>query len=257
MPKWVSEKNVILDLCGGTGSWSKPYADDGFTVELVTLPDLDVTQWVGTEDHIRIFSTNGKSFLEVEIAKIYGILAAPPCTEFSRAKSTPRDFDAGLKTVRSCLDLIWHVAARTKLEFWALENPEGYLRHFLGLPALTFEPWWYGDAHTKQTDLWGYFNRPRNAIALRPVALAGFDRREEVKSGFGPGSKMRKDAAARSVTPIGFARLFHEANSKEPDWWKKKYGDKFAGRKKKRRAQIEPAAVGSEAFKSPLTKTKV
>ena len=37
----VSER-IILDLCGGTGSWSKPYKDAGYDVRLITLPDYDV-----------------------------------------------------------------------------------------------------------------------------------------------------------------------------------------------------------------------
>jgi len=30
---------IILDLCGGTGSWSRPYREAGYEVHLVTLPD--------------------------------------------------------------------------------------------------------------------------------------------------------------------------------------------------------------------------
>jgi len=39
-----SEK-IILDLCGGTGSWSKPYKDAGYDVRLITLPEKDVTTY--------------------------------------------------------------------------------------------------------------------------------------------------------------------------------------------------------------------
>ena len=34
---------IILDLCGGTGSWSKPYKDAGYDVRVITLPE-DVRQ---------------------------------------------------------------------------------------------------------------------------------------------------------------------------------------------------------------------
>ena len=54
---------VILDLCGGTGSWSKPYKDNGYDVRVITLPDYDVTTFEPPKD-------------------VYGILAAPPCTMF-------------------------------------------------------------------------------------------------------------------------------------------------------------------------------
>jgi len=32
----------ILDLCGGSGSWSKPYKDAGYNVINVTIPEYDV-----------------------------------------------------------------------------------------------------------------------------------------------------------------------------------------------------------------------
>lgn len=51
------------------------------------------------------------------------------------------------------------------LRFWALENPaSGYLRRFLGKPALVFEPYEYGDAYTKKTALWGEFTEPKKNI---------------------------------------------------------------------------------------------
>lgn len=37
-------ERIILDLCGGTGSWSKPYADAGFTVYVITLPMFNVAR---------------------------------------------------------------------------------------------------------------------------------------------------------------------------------------------------------------------
>lgn len=33
---------IILDLCGGTGSWSKPYRDAGYDVRVITLPRYDL-----------------------------------------------------------------------------------------------------------------------------------------------------------------------------------------------------------------------
>ena len=59
---------TILDLCGGTGAWTKPYADAGYDVRVITLPEQDVI------DYIPPF-------------KVYGILAAPPCQMFSRARN--------------------------------------------------------------------------------------------------------------------------------------------------------------------------
>lgn len=33
---------LILDLCGGTGSWSKPYRNAGYEVKVITLPHYDL-----------------------------------------------------------------------------------------------------------------------------------------------------------------------------------------------------------------------
>lgn len=147
--------------------------------------------------------------------KVYGILAAPPCTMFSLARTTaktPRDFRHGMQTVIACLQIIWTCRYGNKLEFWAIENPMGYLRQFIGRPAFTFDPWEFGDRYTKKTDLWGYFQKPRRcpidlnqeelglcAVNNRPLPsirhLNGADR-----------------AARRAITPPGFAKAFFKAN---------------------------------------------
>ncbi len=32
-------KKIILDLCGGTGSWAKPYKENEYDVKTITSPD--------------------------------------------------------------------------------------------------------------------------------------------------------------------------------------------------------------------------
>jgi len=120
--------DIILDLCGGSGSWAKPYKDAGYDVRLITLPDNDIMNY------------NPPS-------EVYGILAAPPCTEFSPANETlkkgyrekgikkNRNLDEGFILVKRCLEII----ENCHCVFWALENPTGYLRQYLGKPELTFQ----------------------------------------------------------------------------------------------------------------------
>ena len=143
---------IILDLCGGTGAWSKPYKDAGYDVRVITLPGQDV----------RLYSPP---------PGIHGVLAAPPCTMFSLARTRakrPRDFSEGMQIVAACLRVIWECRARGNLKWWALENPRGFLRQFLGKPAMTWRPCDFGDPHTKPTDLWGYFKEPkRRAIEIQ------------------------------------------------------------------------------------------
>ena len=60
----VIEKKIILDLCGGTGAWSKPYKDAGYDVVLITLPRYDVTQ--------AVFDTNAMHFIRQDLHYIDG-----------------------------------------------------------------------------------------------------------------------------------------------------------------------------------------
>lgn len=173
-PRPVGQR-LILDLCAGSGAWSEPYRQAGYPVERVTLPAGDV----------RIY---------VPPPEVWGVLAAPPCQEFSGAKRGPRDFIAGMACVNACLRIVLQVRPR----WWALENPAngGHLTKFLGPPRDLWEPADFGDAWTKRTAVWGDFAIPRRGPFVQPQ-----------------GSAMdRPTAAARALTPPGFARAFFEAN---------------------------------------------
>jgi len=180
---------VILDLCGGTGAWSKPYKEAGYDVRLVTIPKQDV----------RLFKVPADS--------VYGILCAPPCTVFSLAgnwvKRTDEDMIEALSIVDACLRLV--VACKPK--FWALENPVGKLRRYIGESVMRFDPWMFGDGYFKKTCLWGKFNKPVQTV---------FDAPERIQYSKTPigrlGGKSEKTKRLRSITPAGFAKAFFEAN---------------------------------------------
>jgi hypothetical protein len=205
---------IILDLCGGTGAWSKKYKEEGYTVINVTLPFYDLLKTEIEGDYI-IFQGGSKKPLKVRISDIYGILAAPVCTMFSLARTrakTPRDFREGMKLVISCLNIIWECRYKNKLAFWCLENPMGYLRQFLGKPAFTFDPCDFGDPYTKKTDLWGYFNIPKkNPIKLsrEDISRCKINNRKLPSISEITGSKQ---SDKRAITPPGFAKAFFEAN---------------------------------------------
>jgi hypothetical protein len=193
---------IILDLCGGTGAWSSPYKDAGYDVILITLPEYDVLNYAPP-------------------GNVYGILAAPPCTEFSLAKNAlPRNFTDALKTVNACLQIIQRCRLQNNLRFWALENPVGYLRQFLGRPHYTFEQWQFGEQKVKRTDIWGYFKEPVPAIKKRPPDLTC--RNPNGRTNARDWGKMEcpskyvhlklDRAALRAVTPSGFAAAFFKAN---------------------------------------------
>jgi len=193
-PSQKKEKKIILDLCGGTGSWSKPYKDAGYDVRVITLPLFDVTDPYVLEQCVAL--------------KPYGILAAPPCTEFSLAKTTaPRDFEKGMETIKACMEIVWGIQKVLKLNFWALENPRGLLRRFLGNPPYHFYQWYFGDCdRNKPTDLWGRFKEPKRKHLIKPdyVQKSAHNKNADWFS--------NSSAKVRAITPPGFAQAFFKAN---------------------------------------------
>ena len=198
---------IILDLCGGTGAWSKSYKDAGYDVRVITLPDNDILTFEPPDN-------------------VYGILAAPPCTEFSIAKDhkLKRDLISGMKLVNACFRII----EKSNPKFWVIENPIGHLSKFIGSPQYTFQPWWFGDPWTKKTALWGTFYYPRQSfyrwedvpkipeLYIRPgrtkPSIAFLH-----KSALGlipqlKGFTAETDAGFRAITPPGFANAFFKAN---------------------------------------------
>jgi hypothetical protein len=184
----MSERRIILDLCGGTGAWSKPYAEAGYDVRLVTLPEHDVRTYKPP-------------------ANVHGILAAPPCTEFAVsgarwwASKPPHLLDEALEVARRCVAIV----GMCKPAWWALENPVGRLRKWIGPPTWTYQPWEYGDEQFKRTLIWGTAMRPTPSILKQPPRTKANQRVWQL-----PPSPER--AALRSITPPGFARAFFEAN---------------------------------------------
>lgn len=186
---------IILDLCGGTGAWSRPYKEAGYDVRLVTLPEIDVRQYRPPAD-------------------VYGVLAAPPCTEFAVSgarwwKGKPPELLAdALSVVDACMQIIHDVQPK----FWALENPVGRLRRLryysVGEPRLIFNPYDYGDPYSKKTLVFGNFNLP----VKTPVEPQG-QRPGQPNAWYSRvGGKSARTKEYRSQTPPGFARAFFEAN---------------------------------------------
>jgi len=194
---------VILDLCGGTGAWSKPYADAGYDVRVITHPQHDVF-----------------AYEEYKSLDVYGILAAPTCTMFSLARTTaktPRDLEGGFELVERCLKIIRECRFKGTLKFWALENPVGYLRQILGKPPLTFDPCDYGANYTKKTDLWGYYNFPaksRREMTEEEKAKCAINNRDlpQLPLDYVLPDNFKPQQARRSMTDEHFARAFFKAN---------------------------------------------
>ena len=191
----MTKAPVILDLCGGGGTWSQPYADAGYDRRVVDVRSGMDVRWFTPPDNV------------------HGILAAPPCTEFAGsgarwwADKPPGLLWEGLGIVMACLEII----RKARPKWWALENPVGRLPRYIGPWRYTFQPYEYGgwanggDAYTKRTCIWGKHRAP----VKRPVELGSDGQAADRIWRMGPGSER---ANLRSVTPPGFASAFFDAN---------------------------------------------
>lgn len=184
-------RRIVLDLCGGSGSWSAPYAEAGYDVRVITLPE-DVRTYTPPED-----------------VPVWGVLAAPPCDQFSLARNghpdQPRDLLRGLEVVSACLRVI----AVARPRWWALENPVGLLTTYLGTPRDVWNPHDFGDPWTKRTAIWGEYVIPERGPFVDPLGGGPFCRicdPDERRFAW------CSNAAHRAITPPGFARAFFAAN---------------------------------------------
>tara|TARA_Y100001949_G_C15936760_1_gene308275 strand:+ start:323 stop:985 length:663 start_codon:yes stop_codon:yes gene_type:complete len=216
---------IILSLFDYSCTWSKPYADAGYTVVPIDIQreNIDLANTHGYEIAAYIIG----DILERPASEVVGILAAVPCTEFacSGAKHfAAKDADGRTEKARLLwkrtmeiihyfrngadfdIEEIRQVEPEAGLKFWAIENPVGRVNSLM--PEMkNFGPWYfqpcdYGDPYTKKTGLWGEFNRDLRQNPVEPTL----------------GSKMHKVPPGperqniRSQTPEGFARAFFEAN---------------------------------------------
>lgn len=190
----MSQTRTILSFCDYTGNWSRPFEEAGYRV-------------------IRVDLRHGQDVRLLEYpGKVWGIIAQPPCTHLagSGARWWAGKGQTALLEALSIADACLRAVAIANPEWWVLENPVGRLSRYYGKPRYTFHPYeyagwlddgWEADAYTKRTCLWGRFAIP----AKRPC--------EPVRGGMiwkMPPSPERADL--RSVTPMGFARAFFEAN---------------------------------------------
>lgn len=174
---------LILDLCGGSGAWSQPYADAGYRVEII--------------DPVR----DGRDvrLLHYVKARVHGILAAPPCTVHSYARNRYMPTDSEVLAALSVADACLRVVTAQRPVWWALENPRNKLRKWLGPARLEFYQWEYGDAGHKPTCIWGDFVPPIKAPKPRTKPSTW-------------NTKQANASPTDAITPARFARAFFEVN---------------------------------------------
>lgn len=135
----------ILHLCADTGSDTQIYKQNGYEVILIGS-DIGVENYHPPQD-------------------VYGIIANPPCTNFSSVRTSakiPRNEEEGMRLVKECQRII----EEANPVFWVIENPAtGLLKKYLGAPKFVYQPWEFGSSWSKKTALWGKFNAPQKLFS--------------------------------------------------------------------------------------------
>jgi hypothetical protein len=220
----MGDKKIILHLCADIGSDSyQYYLDDDYLV--VKIGKLIGVENVSTKNE-RVYIGD---FAPFPIERVAGIIANPPCTEFStaRADGKARENEIGYTIVDHCI----RIKDEINPEWWVLENPaRGTLKNYLGDPKYKYEPWHYGSPWTKQTALWGEFNIPEKIYTKwedvrknndlyvrpgRPKPSLAFLHKSAIKyiPEFFPFiESVDSDMSFRSLCSQGFARSFKAVN---------------------------------------------
>lgn len=200
---------TLLSLFDYSGNWSLPYLENGWAVVQLDkklghdIMDID-TDWL----YENIFDN---------YETVDGILAAPPCTDFSvsgaqywKVKDKDGRTEKSVELVRQVLRIVDVCMP----DFWVIENPVGRIDKLipeLGKPFY-FNPCDYGDPYTKKTGLWGKFTPPL------PLFVGEVNNVKPIRSSSQGswlqklGGKSERTKELRSTTPMGFAWAFYNSN---------------------------------------------
>lgn len=197
---------IILSLFDHSGNWSRPYREAGFDVVQVDKKlGIDILTW----DYTKIPNVNI-------------CLIACPCTDYalSGAKHFFRkDHDGTTEESQKLVAKVKEILDYFKPEIWVLENPMSRihkLNTWLGEVKYKFHPYEFAgideaSAYQKETWLWGKFNKPIKKPLSNPGFLTGIKNNGQVLfKKYGGKSERTKEL--RSITPLGFAYAFYEAN---------------------------------------------
>jgi hypothetical protein len=232
--------STLLSLFDYSGNWSLPYAENGWNV-------IRIDRKIKDADNYQAFN---KDIMDIDTYWMYenifdnydlidGVLAAPPCTDFavSGAKHW-KEKDKPKQTLFGTVDRLEYFTELTRQTlriidlcqplFYAIENPVGRIAKQVPEigKAWYFQPYWFGDNYSKKTGLYGKFNKPKPTNIVEPIKHSYGSKTQEY------GGKSEKTKELRSITPLGFAYAFYEANNLKNTtmkkfFWKDKTGRGF------------------------------
>lgn len=209
----------LLSFFDYSGNWSKPFSDNlDWKVKTFDIKngqdimDFNPAEWMSEYLH-------GPH--KYNTPKI-GLLFAIPCTDYAlsgaawfKAKDSDGRTEASQKLVQKAKEIIEWFQASGCLSFYAMENPMSRihkLNPWMGSPLLKFNPCDYAgydpepekSRYNKATWLWGEFNIPDKKY-LEPL-------QKEYPGHLKLGGKSERTKELRSITPMGFANAFYQAN---------------------------------------------
>lgn len=196
---------LLISLFDRTGNAARPYEEAGWDVIKVDIQNgIDILGW---------------DYKSIGAYRKIVIIAMTPCTDY--ATSGAKHF--AKKDAEGITEYSQKLVAKTKeiIDYfnpfaWQLENPRTRihkLNPWIGQrPKLIFNPCDYAEydpnpddsRYNKETWLFGKFNDP---VMKR---LEPFEKDSPIWKNYGGKSLETKNA--RSVTPLGFAYAFYEAN---------------------------------------------
>lgn len=195
---------TIISLFDYTGNWSRSYRENGYDVIQI---DIQLGQDILTWDY-------------KNITDVYGILAAVPCTDFALSGSKwfgDKDIDGRTYKSNLLVKKTIEIINYFNPEFWVIENPMSRIHRLnpeLGEVQYKFNPCDFAQydpnpidsQYNKETWLWGEFNNP----IRKPLPALMTGQQWKDRKGVGSGVNRKN---ARSITPLGFAYAFYQANN--------------------------------------------
>jgi hypothetical protein len=205
----IKMNKLLISLFDYTGNASKPYKEAGWDVIQIDIKHgIDIMTW--------------NPIKAVGVYNKVGIIAMIPCTDYALSGAVwfaEKDKDGrtakSQRLVYMTKKVIDVYNDDGMLEFWQVENPMSRihkLNPWLGNPVLKFNPCDYAgydpdpenSRYNKKTWLWGNFNIPEKK-RLEPL-------QKEFPGHLNLGGKSERTKELRSITPLGFAYAFYEAN---------------------------------------------
>ena len=205
--------NLLISLFDYTGNASRPYKEAGWDVVQIDIKlGTDILTW----NPIKALGLYNKPL------PVTGIIAMIPCTDYALSGAKhfkKKDLDGrtaeSQKLVERTRQIIQIFADYKALKFWQVENPMSRihkLNSWLGNPVLKFDPCDYAgydpipdnSRYNKKTWLWEDFNIPEKR-RIEPIT-------KDNPGWKNLGGKSERTKELRSITPLGFAYAFYEAN---------------------------------------------